>query len=109
MLTLYQAEWCPFSSAVRERLTELGLDFVARQVEPQREQRAALREATGADEIPALVTGEGEAFSGTDAVFGYLAGRTGPHAAAHRERYGEHRPERQDETTAEVLAQQAPL
>ena len=30
MLTLYQAEWCPFSSAVREILTELGLDFVAR-------------------------------------------------------------------------------
>jgi len=28
MLTLYQAEWCPFSSAVREILTELGLDFV---------------------------------------------------------------------------------
>ena len=29
MLTLYQAEWCPFSSAVREVLTELGIDFVA--------------------------------------------------------------------------------
>jgi len=26
ILTLYQAEWCPFSSAVREALTELGID-----------------------------------------------------------------------------------
>ena len=32
MLTLYQTEWCPFSSAVREVLTELGLSFVVRQV-----------------------------------------------------------------------------
>jgi len=44
MLTLYQAEWCPFSSAVRELLTELGLDFVARQVEPWPSERARLRE-----------------------------------------------------------------
>ena len=48
MLTLYQAEWCPFSSAVREVLTELGLDFVARQVEPWPEQRTALLERSAA-------------------------------------------------------------
>ena len=27
LVTLYQAEWCPFSSAVREVLTELGIQF----------------------------------------------------------------------------------
>ena len=42
-VTLYQAEWCPFSSAVREVLTELGLDFVARQVEPWPKERNELR------------------------------------------------------------------
>jgi glutaredoxin len=31
-MELYQAEWCPHSHKVRQRLTELGLDFVARQV-----------------------------------------------------------------------------
>ena len=50
MLTLYQAEWCPYSSAVRERLTELGVDFVARQVKPRQEEREAV------DEIPTLET-----------------------------------------------------
>jgi hypothetical protein len=50
-LTLYQAEWCPFSSAVREVLTELGLDFVARQVEPWPGQRAMLREVAGTNQI----------------------------------------------------------
>ena len=54
MLTLYQAEWCPFSSAVREILTELGLDFVARQVEAWPEERAGLRAVSGSDEIPTL-------------------------------------------------------
>ena len=53
-LTLYQAEWCPFSSAVREVLTELGIDFVARQVEPWPNERAGLRDSTGTDQIPVL-------------------------------------------------------
>ena len=54
MLNLYQAEWCPYSSAVRERLTELGLDFVARQVAPWPEERHQLVDKTGTDEIPVL-------------------------------------------------------
>ena len=65
MLTLYQAEWCPFSSAVREILTELGLDFVARQVEAWPEERAGLRAVSGSDEIPALETEDGQFFNGT--------------------------------------------
>jgi glutaredoxin len=31
MLELYQTEWCPASRRVRERLTELGLDYLVRQ------------------------------------------------------------------------------
>ena len=52
MLTLYQAEWCPFSSAVREVLTELGIDFVARQVEPWPDERSELQAVAGTDQIP---------------------------------------------------------
>jgi hypothetical protein len=32
MLELYQTEWCPASRRVRERLTELGLDYLVHQV-----------------------------------------------------------------------------
>jgi glutathione S-transferase len=71
MLTLYQAEWCPFSSAVREVLTELGIDFVARQVEPWPEQRAGLRERSGSDLTPVLETEDGRFLHGTRAIFGY--------------------------------------
>src|SRR5205085_227229 len=58
-LTLYQTEWCPFSSAVREVLTELGLDFVASQVEPWPPERAELLEVAGTDQIPVLQVEDG--------------------------------------------------
>jgi len=104
VLELYQAEWCPYSSAVRERLTELGVDFIARQVAPRQEDRA------GQHEIPLLVTEDGERFEGTDAVFGYLASLSGSgDERGHRAQWRAHRADRAKETTSEVLAEQAPL
>lgn len=105
MLTLYQAEWCPFSSAVRELLTELGIDFVAKQVEPWPEQRDALREATGDDQIPALVADDGSVHSGTRAIFRFLEQQSpGRHADDHRRRYREHAPAREDDVPGQLVA-----
>ena len=64
MIELYQAEWCPFSHMVRERLTELGVDYVIRQVEPSGPDRARLQEATGQDSIPAVVLDDGTVLGG---------------------------------------------
>ncbi len=74
-LTLYQAEWCPFSSAVREVLTELGIDFVARQVEPWPKDRNELRAAAGTDQIPVLQTEDGGLYRGTREIFAHLPRR----------------------------------
>jgi glutathione S-transferase len=99
MITLYQAEWCPYSSAVRQRLTELGIDFVARQVEPRQEERSAV------DEIPTLETEDGIRFSGTTAIFEYLATLDAwEHERAHRAQYRAHAEDRRNETTAQILA-----
>jgi len=76
MLTLYQAEWCPFSSAVREALTELGIDFVARQVEPWPDERDGLRAIAGTDQIPVLQNEEGRFFRGTREIFAHCASVT---------------------------------
>ena len=104
MLTLYQAEWCPFSGAVREILTELGLDFVARQVEPWPEQRAVLRDISGSDRIPALETEDGRFFSGTRAVYGYLRELEGwEHAADHRRRFVDHEPARESDAVGQLV------
>lgn len=104
MITLWQAEWCPYSSAVRERLTELGIDFVARQVEPQEEQR------TQVDEIPTLELENGTRLSGTEPIFAYLAGlQPWQWEREHRERYAEHAEDRGRDVTGVLLRRAAPL
>jgi glutathione S-transferase len=86
MLELYQTEWCPSSRRVRERLTELGLDYVIRQVPVDRERRSELRELTGADTIPTLVPEGGGPVVGAGAIEAFLAEHYAapPEAAQHR-------------------------
>ncbi len=88
MLELWQTEWCPASRRVRQRLTELGIDYVVRQVPVEREQRHALRDATGTDAIPALVFDNGEIAMGEAAILRLLSD-TVPEPAqaeAHRQK-----------------------
>lgn len=104
MLTLYQAEWCPFSAAVREVLTELGLDVRLCQVEPAPGKRTALRALAGTDEIPVLVDEGGAVHTGTRAIFAHLRERDPwAFAAAHRRRYAEHRDARESDATGRLL------
>jgi glutaredoxin len=58
MLTLYQAEWCPYCHRVRQTLTELGLTYVAVNVPARRSERAELLALTGQDAVPALQDGD---------------------------------------------------
>lgn len=74
MLQLYQAEWCPHSRKVRQRLTELGIDFVARQVAAEPGDREAMRAAVGEDEIPVLVREDGSTLVGEDEILPWLDG-----------------------------------
>ena len=103
-LTLYQTEWCPFSSAVREVLTELGLDFVARQVEPWPEQRERLRAIAGSDRIPVLEAEDGQLYRGTREIFAHLRERDRwRFAAAHRRRFADHRDAREADTVGQLI------
>ena len=96
VLTLYQAEWCPLSSAVREVLTELGLDFVARQVEPWPGERDELRRVAGTDQIPVLRAEDGRLYRGIRKIFAHLREREPwEFAAAHRRRFADRRDARE--------------
>ena len=98
MLTLFQAEWCPYSSAVRQRLTELGIDFVARQVEPREDERTAVTE------IPTLETEDGVRFEGTKTIFAFLGTLDAwEHERGHRAQYRAHADARRREVTARLL------
>jgi glutathione S-transferase len=86
MLELWQAEWCPASRRVRQRLTELGVDYLIRQVPVAKTERTALRHATGSDVIPALVWHDGAVAIGEEAILRLLDERLPdpPDARAHR-------------------------
>lgn len=54
LLEVYQFEQCPYCSKVRKKLTEMQIDFVARQVEPNGD-REKPEELTGETQVPVLV------------------------------------------------------
>jgi glutathione S-transferase len=85
---LYQAEWCPHSSRVRQRFTELGVSFIARPVPAERVDREEMRRKTGTDEIPARLLEDGTAVTGVEAIIAHLDAQFGERAdsVAHRER-----------------------
>jgi glutathione S-transferase len=64
MIQVFQAEWCPFSALVRERLNELDLPFVALPVPVAREDRDVMEERTGTRAIPAVILEDGTVLSG---------------------------------------------
>lgn len=68
MITVYQAEWCPHSHKIRQRLTELQIPFVAVPVSTVREDRAELLEATGQNSIPAVILDDGTVLVGKDRI-----------------------------------------
>ena len=86
MYELWQTEWCPASRRVRQRLTELGIDYLTRQVPVDKSDRALLRRRTGVDSIPVLVTPAGLPVVGEETIVAYLdAHEAAPvDARAHR-------------------------
>jgi glutathione S-transferase len=85
VIELFQAEWCPASHRVRQRLTELGVDYVVRQVPVEREERSELRATVGAETIPVLRLENGSVVVGEDRILAFLSGRfvETPFASSH--------------------------
>ena len=95
MIELYQAEWCPHSHRVRQRLTELGLDFVAHQVPVDPAERSDMERTTGRRSIPTIVLDDGSVVGGDDEIIAQLDRRypEPPEAAPHRAKAVEEWPE----------------
>jgi glutathione S-transferase len=87
MLELFQTEWCRGSQRVRQRLTELGLDFVARQVPEDAEERDVLEFHTGVRSVPVLMFEDGSVVVGAARILDYLDNLPErADATAHREK-----------------------
>ena len=83
---LWQTEWCPASRRVRQRLTELGIDYITRQVPVDKDDRILLRERAGTDTIPVLVVPGGPPVVGEATILAFLEAREAvpAEARAHR-------------------------
>jgi glutathione S-transferase len=88
MLELWQTEWCPASRRVRQRLTELGLDYISHQVPVEKQDRRELLRVTGSDSIPALAFEDGTIIVGEDEIRRRLDERIAEpaEADAHRQK-----------------------
>lgn len=53
LLELYQFEGCPYCKKVRQKMTELQIDFIARQAEPKGD-RKRVEEVSGQTGVPVL-------------------------------------------------------
>lgn len=95
MYELYQTEWCPYSSFVRELLTERGVDFIARQVPANRPDRREMQERTGDNSVPVLVAGD-RVISSFEEIVTFVEQNhpAKEDSGAHRERYAD--PEEQN-------------
>jgi len=54
MVEIYQFEACPYCKKVREKLNDLQIDFIARQVKPGSD-RSRVEEISGQTGVPVLV------------------------------------------------------
>lgn len=73
MLELYQIELCPYCKKVREKLTELNLDFICRNVQTGSRKRSILLTLGGKNQVPFLVNLDKEIFMyESDKIIEYL-------------------------------------
>ncbi len=73
MLTLYQAEWCPYCARVRSWLTEHLIDYYCVNVPREKSARKALKQVSGQTGIPTLVDGDIVISDDDDKIIAYLA------------------------------------
>lgn len=72
LMELYQFESCPYCRKVREKLTELQIDFISRQVEPNGD-RSRVKEVSGQTGVPVLVDPDrDEVVTESDEIVQYL-------------------------------------
>ncbi len=71
-IVLYQAEWCHYSARVRQKMTDLLLDYKIVNVPVEHSQRRVLDELFGNRGIPSMIDGDVKIADDDDAIVAYL-------------------------------------
>ncbi|MDE2571990.1 MAG: glutaredoxin [bacterium] len=79
-IVLYQAEWCPYCARVRQKMTDLLLDYKIVNVPRPHAERGEVKAASGQTGIPVMVDG-GVVLDDDDDIIPYLEEKYGKGAA----------------------------
>ncbi len=75
-MTLYHTEWCPECAVVRDKLSQLGLEYESVIVPDVRPMRKQVHEVSGQYYVPVLVDQEA-VLTETGDILEYLASQSG--------------------------------
>ncbi len=75
-IILYQAEWCPYCAHVRNKMTDLLLDYKIINVPRDHGERALVKEVSGQTGIPVMVDGD-VVLDDDDTIIPYLEKKYG--------------------------------
>lgn len=76
-MTLYHTEWCPECAVVRDKLSQLGLEYESVIVADVRPMRTQVFEASGQYYVPVLVD-QDAVLTETGEILEYLESQSGP-------------------------------
>jgi glutathione S-transferase len=76
-IVLYQAEWCEYCAHVRNKLTDLLLDYKCVNVPPDPAGRANVKAVSGQTGIPTMVDGDVVIADDDDKIVAYLEEKYG--------------------------------
>jgi glutaredoxin 3 len=71
-IVLYQTDWCPYCTRVREALDDLQLRYQVVNVPDEHHQRTKLRELFGAAGVPSMTDGDVKIADDDDAIIEYV-------------------------------------
>jgi len=79
-IVLYQTDWCPYCTRVRDAFDRLNLRYRVVNVPDEHAKRAELRRLFGATGVPSITDGEVKIADDDDAIIEYARERYGKSA-----------------------------
>ena len=76
-IVLYQAEWCPYCTRVRSKLTDMLLDYRVVNIPHEHSERTILKELFGVTGIPSMIDGDVKIADDDEKIIAYVAEKYG--------------------------------
>jgi glutaredoxin 3 len=76
-IVLYQAEWCPYCTRVRAKLTDMLLDYRVVNIPHEHSERTILKDLFGVTGIPSMIDGDVKIADDDEKIIAYVEEKYG--------------------------------